>query len=255
MVLRLAVVLLILAQVQGCAIPPSVLTLTPEEAGEARDLLTRFTTLERPVALDADVHLSWETLTGTQSVDATVQAVLPDKLRLSLLDPLGRPFFILASDGTTYRALDISEAIIHTGTVASGSWQEYFPVDIPAELLVSTMLGTLCQEQTELTPAGRDQAGNYWYDGRSSGQDVRVLLDRHSARLKTLQLPKQKGMEMRYTGEITGAGGQLFPRQIEVDMSGALRLVFQHIYPINGPFGATVFQPEAPAHFREEKRR
>jgi hypothetical protein len=248
-----ATLLLLLA---GCAaLPPKGTLLPPEEEVNARQLFSRFSARSVPEGVDADIALSWQVYGESGRTAGTLMASHPANLRVSLLDPLGRPWAMLASDGSTFTLVDTQAGIAYDGMVGSETWQEYFPVPVTGGQLLGLLSGQPALDHWQLTTVRGGETG-YWYTLSMADEQLYLLLDATTARLEQALLAtgEEVRVEIRYTGRVE-VEGTAWPERVTVRgeaFPGTYGVEFKKIYTVS-PLPPERFTLRVPAHYQRQQ--
>ncbi|MCI5146407.1 MAG: hypothetical protein D3923_12970, partial [Candidatus Electrothrix sp. AR3] len=151
----------------GCS---TKLPLTEEISGEklkqAEKKLIHFLDQSCVNAVDSDIKLSWHAYGQQETYPAVLQAMGPASLRLALTDPLGRPLFLLASDGTTFTLADNSKSIGYTGSTELQFIRRFLPEFIPSEDLFHWLSGRIHKKNMLQVASTRSDMKEqlHWYE-------------------------------------------------------------------------------------------
>ncbi len=170
----------------GCA---GRLPSTAPVVGNAKALvLSRFRDfLDRECArsVDADVTLSWQALWSGATVRGMLQVQKPAMLRYTAVDPLGRPLFIVVSDGATFTAVDTLKGEGYTGPVSAPFWRKYVPAGISPKELFFWLSGGLPPGELRVDDVrlGRNSPWPWIIMTAPGGLRHQVLFDPDSGRI------------------------------------------------------------------------
>lgn len=244
----------------GCG--PKVVPLQPLDS-VSRDfadrLLARYKEHAQPRAVDADIHLRWSAWTKSGNVDGTLQLAPPASLRLTLLDPLGRPVMILVADGQNFTATDIGSATVYHGRTGSKTWSRYVPESLKPQGMIPLLGGHLRTRELEYVGVGRTaEKGEIWYRFKERGAEVehRLLLDREEALLRRYLLLDRSGVaavEVVYENYLSLAQGPYrWPQRMTVSgdqVKGTVSLEVQHVHGVDVLASGVFSPPPSPPHF------
>ena len=190
-----------------------------------------------------------------------IALVRPGSLRLETLDSLNRPVLILATNGSSFQAMSLSENRFYRGGVSEGLGY-FLHVRISSEALVSLLLGDIPPEgavsmgydsgkglyRLAFPPSTEWMTQNYWI---------------HPKTLKVLEMSKTilEGEEIRVVfNGFKKTGSVQFPREIALEVPGArnrIRLDLHTIeinpslppdlFALSPPIGAEVLEINGPS--------
>ncbi len=226
--------------VTGCA---GRLPSTVPVTGNAKALiLSRFQIfLDRECArsVDADVTLSWQVLWSGAMVRGMLQVQKPALLRYTVVDPLGRPLFIIVSDGATFTAVDTLKGEGYTGPVTSPSWRKYVPKGISPKELFFWLSGGLPPGELRVDGVRREKNSPWpWVILTSSGGlHHQVLFDPDSGRIvRHVVVGRDRTilLDVTYSGTVRpkDAPGCPWPAELEIKgatIPGTVRIRFDRI--------------------------
>ncbi len=109
----------------------------------ARELLAAIQQRQKIDALDADVTVTWSGYGRKIHFRGGLQAVASGRFRLSALDPLGRPLFLLVVQESTFTFLDTRQGSGYTGPVDSDFLHRYIPASVTPAILFSLVTARL----------------------------------------------------------------------------------------------------------------
>ncbi len=166
--------LCLLLLLAGCGGRFTALIPLPDSAKDAAEQQLRdFMAQPLPPAVDADVRLHWDVLGYDGSVDGMLQIQPPAYLRLTIVDPLGRPLFILASDGARYTVIDSRAGKAYTGAAGKGMWQRYIPGSLDPAEVFAVLGGRIPEARRRLQSIG-ERDNQRWYVFRDQQGDNTV---------------------------------------------------------------------------------
>ncbi|WP_028582892.1 hypothetical protein [Desulfogranum mediterraneum] len=243
--------------------------LTLPEQSRAAALFQAYQERPKVVALDADVQLNWNFFAGRGMVEGILQLQQPSRLRLSVLDPLGRALLVAATDGSEVTVIDSRSGIAYLGSVDSESWQRYVPEVIAATELSYLLAGQLPPDGYALAEVGRigvggdGEVGEFWYRLRGVDRDQTLLvqLDSDQATIRRClfldmdQDDQEAAVELSYSDYATAGGGQgLWPGRIRLSGSavgGTVELRLVQVFSVQ-PRDALARPPQIPPSYRLE---
>ncbi len=153
----------------------------------------------------------------------------PADLRLESIPLLGPPDFFLSIEGGELRVFLPGRRAFFTGPAAIWNISRFFPLTIPADEIVSLLMGCLPEEETSSS----------WYEAREDGL-YRVDQYRNGSKIRSLWIDPAGGVLIRvrtFTGneeivytadfaEFTRVGNRFMPQRLTIssgDVSLALR--------------------------------
>ncbi len=135
-----------------------------EGENKARELLTAIQQRQKVDALDADVTVTWSGYGRKIHFSGGLQAVASGRFRLSALDPLGRPLFLLVVQESTFTFLDTRQGSGYTGPVDSDFLHRYIPASVTPAILFSLVTARLPDMGLDKVSVGRgDRKGSLWF--------------------------------------------------------------------------------------------
>ena len=241
----------------GCAGKlPTTVELTGTQEQEALTLLQQIRQSNCPDTLDADVSLSWQGYGQHRIVNATLQATRKGAFRLSGLDPLGRPFFILVTDGRRFTLVDKLQGRGYTGAVNSVFLRKYIPAGLQLTTCFSFLTAQLPGDKIPLTRfAQTENHKSFWFSFKlSDGMIRQVDIDPDSGLIyrQVLTDPENRiVLDARYEGYRPRAEICAVPDRLTVegeDISGSLQVVFNKLYR-GARLPEDIFTLQIPKHF------
>lgn len=227
----------------------SVKPLAAPERSVAEQQLRDFMAQPAPPALDADIRLHWDILGYAGSVDGMLQIQPPAYVRLTLVDPLGRPLFILASDGKEYTAVNSQLGRAYIGDTGSDTWQKYIGQLDPAELF-PVLGGRIPPKYQNLASVGVVD-GHRWYVFTADEKSFRYQLDKTGKTMveQIMVTPAgEPGIRVAYNGfkkRSEGSGASFWwPEKLTIEgtvVRGRIDVEFREI---------VATRLLAPAHFK-----
>jgi hypothetical protein len=167
----------------GCAVKlPQTEQLGGAALEKAEERLNLFFAQSCAAAVDSDVTLSWAAYGQKERYAAQLQAAAPSSLRLALNDLLGRPLYLLGTDGKTFVFSDNRKAIGYTGSTGLKFIRRFLPAFIPADDLFLWLSGRVRLHNMRKAAARTDANGRIWWHGGSSEDKIVhiIALDRHN---------------------------------------------------------------------------
>ncbi len=247
----------------GCA---GRLPSTAPVAGNAKTLvLKRFQDfLDRECArsVDADVTLSWQALWSGATVRGMLQIQKPAMLRYTAVDPLGRPLFIIVSDGVTFTAVDTLKGEGYTGPVTSPFWRKYVPEGISPKELFFWLSGGLQPGELRVDDVrlGKNSPWPWIILSAAGGLRHQVLFDPAAGRiLRHVVTDRDRTilLDVTYSGAVRPQddSGCPWPEELEIKgaaIPGTIRIRFDRILS-EAVLPAATFRLALPVHYPVHK--
>ncbi|MEA2115346.1 MAG: hypothetical protein U9P36_08165 [Thermodesulfobacteriota bacterium] len=241
--------------VGGCGSKlPRTVAVSGPDLDLARSRLTRFFDQSCVTAIDSDVRLGWQAYGQLETYPATLQATAPAFLRFAVVDPLGRPLLLLASNGSTFVLADNRKGVGYTGMTDSDFIHQFLPEGIVAHDLFFWLSGRIRQDGLQILSARKAEDGTlFWYEidygdrlihllGLDQGQLSRhLVLDENDTIL----------FDAQYSGYFDTSEDCDWPGKIVASGDGLaadFTLEFAKIYSYS-PLGDQLFQLQLPPHF------
>ncbi len=244
----------------GCAGKlPTTVDLTGAQEQEALILLQKIRQGNCPDTLDADLSLNWQGYGQRRVINATLQATRNGAFRLSGLDPLGRPFFILVTDGRRFTLVDNLQGRGFTGAVDSVFLRKYIPVGLQLTTCFDFLTAQLPRKKnlparfarTEETKKNK----SFWFIFQlSDGMTRQVEIDPESGLVHRQVLTDHKNrivLDAHYEGYRPRAAICAVPGRLTVegeDLSGSLQITFNKLYR-GTRLPDEIFTLRVPEHF------
>lgn len=251
----------VLLQFSGCAVHvPKTIPLAPDQQQEASALLTEVSTSSRPLHLDADIRLVWDILGSKGGVAATIQIQPPVSLRFSANDPLGRPLYIVVSQGDSFIMADNRKGTVVEGATNSKFWHTYVPESVTINDLFLLLGGMLPLSDLQEAQPSQDAARTgFWYVWTDELLlSHHVLLDKSSKTMSHHLLYDRNGdliWDVSYTYG-TASGDFVWPRVLTITgatFTGTLTVQTEQVYPHSNPLPSSTFHLVPPPHFVVER--
>ncbi len=241
----------------GCTAKlPVTRPLSGEQEREARVLLEQIWQQGCPDFLDADATISWQGFGRTHSFNATLQATRSGMSRLSGLDPLGRSFFILVTDGSSFTLVDNQKGRGYTGSVDSTFIQQYVPTGLSLTKYFPFLAAQLPDQEENLLRLAWAEANNtYWITfAQGNGMNRHVEVEPESGRLnRQLLVDREKNvvLDVQYDGYLQQADICSFPAHFSAvgsDWSGTVQVSLNKVYE-ETMLPEEIFHLQIPGHF------
>ena len=216
--------------------------------------LTRFRDQSCVAAIDSDVRLGWQAYGQLETYPATLQATAPAFLRFAVVDPLGRPLLLLASNGSTFVLADNRTGVGYTGMADSDFIHQYLPEGIAVHDLFFWLSGRIRQDGLQVLSARKAEEGPlFWYEVDYGDRLIHLLgLDRdHLRRHLILDENDTILFDAQYSGYFETTEDCGWPGKIVVSGEGlaaAFTLEFTKMYSFS-PLNDQLFQLQLPPHF------
>ena len=244
----------------GCG--PKQVPLSGPVRQQAEQALHKVRARKCPLRLDGDLTLRWRFLTRKSTLRAMVQLASPDRIRLTIADPLGRPGFILVSSDEEFRAVVVPEGKAYVGSTNSQIREQYLPLALRSKDLFAWLGGGL--------PAGRmhlhgiftqENMAGIWYELSFEGDENRVrhkiLLDTDRSVIRQHLLIGENGEQLcgvTYS-DFRPLGECLWPFALTLQSNGPtgeITLRYTRLNPV-ADFPEQTFQLNFPPSFTVER--
>lgn len=237
----------------GSKLPRTVAVSGPDlELVQSR--LTRFFDQPCVAAIDSDVRLGWQAYGQLETYPATLQATAPAFLRFAVVDPLGRPLLLLASNGSTFILADNRKGVGYVGMADSDFIHQYLPEGIAAHDLFFWLSGRIRQDGLEVLSARKAEDGSlFWYEIDYGDRLIHLLgLNKdHLSRHLVLDEDQTVLFDAQYSGYFDTTEDCDWPGKIEISgeaLAAAFTLEFTKMYSYS-PLDDQLFQLQLPPHF------
>ena len=241
--------------VGGCGSKlPRTVAVSGSDLDQVQSRLTRFFDQSCVTAIDSDVRLGWQAYGQLETYPATLQATAPAFLRFAVVDPLGRPLLLLASNGSTFVFADNRKGIGYTGMADSDFIHQYLPEGIAANNLFFWLSGRIRQDGLQILSARRAEDGPlFWYEIDSGDRLIHLLgLDQgHLSRHLVLDEDDTILFDAQYSEYLNTTKDCDWPGKIVVTgdaLAAAFTLEFTKTYSFS-PLDDQLFQLRLPPHF------
>jgi hypothetical protein len=241
----------------GCAghLPPTI-PLTGAQEEDASALVQRIQERRCPDFLDADVTINWQGYGQNHTLSATLQVTEKNGLRVSFLDPLFRPFLILAAGGTTFILVDNQQGRAYTGQVNSTFLHKYIPAGLQLSTCFSLLAARFPPMKTALLRCARSKKENtYWFvfTGKNGGTQHLEIDPDSGLILRQLLIDADHSiiLDVRYDSYQPLQKDCLYPVHIFIegkDISGSMQISLDKLY--NTPLADEIFHLKIPEHFK-----
>lgn len=253
----LLIVLLLVILPTGCArkIPVTV-PLYGDRQVNAEKILKILQQRKKFDCIDADVTIAWSGYAGRQIFSGTLQGTGIGRFRLSGLDPLGRPFFLLTVGQQSFTFIDNRQGRGYTGSVHSTFIQKYFPAGIPLAVLYSMLTAQLpdtAGKAVDIRESGTGKSYWFMFPG-SAGMKYLVETDEESGQLMrqiVMDQDENAVFDVHYEKYQTKSGFFFLPAQLRIksdELPGAIELSFDKFY-LKNKLPATLFTLRIPKYF------
>ncbi len=248
-----------LALLGGCGTRlPRTTALHGPELEQALARLDRYLDRSCARSVDSDVDLGWQAYGRREVYPGTLQALAPARLRLALVDPLGRPQLLLVSNGSRFTLADNRRVEGFTGPVDSGYITKYLPPEVVGEELFSWLSGRVERSDSDEVGVEEGQEGRIWYSMARGELSQYLVLDQD--RLRRRLLKDADGnilLDVHYSDYLPTEDGCLWPGRLEITgehLPAGFTLDFTRIYSLDPP-GDRVFELQLPQHFSVQEVR
>ena len=241
----------------GCAGKiPVTRPLVGAQQVQAGMLLEKLQHRGKTDSLDADIAVSWSGYGGKQSFSGTLQAVRTGQYRLSILDPLGRPVFLLTVNKNFFTFVDNRQARGYTGPVDSSFLHQYIPAAVSPAVLYSLLTAQVPDiSLVNVTGGQGNNRSHYWFAFPCGSVLHRLVeVDEVSGQLvrQVIRDKKTTLLEVIYKG-FQGETGQLsLPVRLLINsknLPGSVELVMKKVFP-NKIFPDSLFTIAVPKYYQ-----
>jgi outer membrane lipoprotein-sorting protein len=257
---RLLVLLLAVLLLAGCAGKgPMTSSLESSEKERVRAAYAEFAEQACPLSLDGDVTLEMRMLGATEKSAGILQYEGPSSFRYTMVDPLGRSLFIMATDGYAFTMVYNREAKAVTGSTSSRFWRDYVPDGVSGADIVLLLAGRPPADlQLKDVRGDRDGAGFWLYGVGGEGIRHEILTDPQTSRV--LRHIVKDGREtvlfdVRYDRYAAGDQPCPLPATLRVTgktITGTLLLHLDRMFS-GQPIPAQTFRITPPPHFQVQQ--
>jgi outer membrane lipoprotein-sorting protein len=212
---------------QGCARP--ILRTLPVAENEVREVTSAFTRYQEiyqnycgcclDAEADAALSVSGWFSNHTGKLSGYLQAMAPGYIKFVALNPLGQPVYILVSNGSEFKSLNVLERKAYLGSVYSETFKKFSPAGFEPGLSFYWLTGRLEPKTLEVAAIRRDKVMQaYWLQlGQAmSGTDSMILFDPRELRILRHVLLDEKGeylVDVRYESYQPAAGEMFRSRE------------------------------------------
>lgn len=252
-----AVVVFVLLFISGCAGRlPLTVPLDNTEEQEVLALLQQVRARGCSDSLDADVTVTWQGYGRNISFSGTLQATESGRIRISGLDPLGRPFFILVTEGIHFTLVDNRQGSVFTGLVDSAFTRQYIPKVPRLPSYFPFLAGQLPDaDASPIRLARTDGKNTYWLVyGLEDGITLQVEIDPLTVTIKRQLLLDEENrivLDVLYASYTATGAGCFVPDHITIEgegFTGTVQLRLDTLYE-GDILPDKVFQLTIPEHF------
>ena len=246
----------------GCArkLPLTVPVPGAEEQQIAQTTLQNFLQRQCTGSIDADVTAGFQVYGRKGKIAGILQMQKPSLLRFSVVDPLGRPLYILVSDGATYTLADNRNGTGYEGPVDSGFLREFVPESVEPGHLFSWLSGQVESDDLCLTEIrkGQENKGYWFIFDYGDGLLNHLLLDEETAfltRRLVVSTENELLLDVTYSGYEKDSNICPWPGAMEIkgdEVEGTFTLRIDRIYS-REQLPDTLFNLVLPEHFSVQK--
>ncbi len=237
---------------------PRMVAVSGVELERVQERLNSFLEQSCVQAVDADVRVQWQVYGQQETWPAVLQAMTGGFMRLSVLDPLGRPLLLLAVNGTdkNFVLADNSKAVGYKGELNSPSVQDYLPESIAGSDLFFWLSGQVSRDGMRVVSMRRDAVEPvFWYELGYPGNGQHHLIGLNERRQLSKHLIVDENdtivIAAGYSGYTATTMDCDWPGKVEMSgksLPADLTLEFSRVYSFQ-PLEKKRFQLELPAHF------
>jgi hypothetical protein len=201
-----------------------LLQTVPAAEAEVRDTISAFTRYQEiyrehcgcclDAEADAALSVSGWFSDHTGKLSGYLQAMAPGYIKFVALNPLGQPIYILATNGSQFKSLNVLERKAYIGSVYSETFKKFSPPGFEPELSFFWLAGRLEPQGLQVMAVRRDrEVEAYWLQihHAKSGNDSMVLFDPGELRILRHVLLDEKGehlVDVTYEAYQAEAGKQ-----------------------------------------------
>ncbi len=202
--------------------------------------------------IDADYRLTWQGYGSKQIFPLSVQISSDGKVRLTGLDPLGRPFFIFVSDDREFTLVDNRKGKVYSGLRTSEFVREYIPSVLSMERLFLLLSGRLPESKPDKISFLTGVGSVYRFRFDLGGGDT-LVVDADCSRKKMLQqvLLNDERVEVVYNDFYFAAAERVVPTILEIKSSELPGEIFLELAKVYGYelLNDNFFVLSVPPHF------
>ena len=246
----------------GCSSKlPKTEEISGPELEEAEDKLVHFLDQTCVTSVDSDIRLSWKAYGQEKTYPAVLQATAPSFLRLSVIDPLGRPLLLLGSDGETFTLADNNESVGYTGSTELQFIRRFVPSFIPANDLFRWLGGRINGKDMLAVASTRKDAEQplNWYEIGYPDKTTHLLaLNKENQLSRHLVVDQEKEdvlFDAEYSNYSETTADCFWPGRIDIsgkELEAEYAIEFEEILGFEA-IEEQRFQVKLPPHFTEKK--
>lgn len=181
--IALNVCLVSLLLLAGCALRPSVISISEQEREGVETAFLDMLAGQQHCncCIDATAQVSFKSWMQSGSVEGYLQAMAPAYLKFVGINPLGQPLMILVTHGDQFQYVIVPEAKLYTGNVEAKAFQKYAPEGFDPDEIFYWLTGRLSPEAVIIESVAKDKDGlGYWLQvttGREGSPRNLILFD------------------------------------------------------------------------------
>lgn len=220
--------------------------------GELRDpheVLARVDAAEaKVISLRGDGRLDVDSKDARGGVGLFLSVSRPALLHLEPIDFFNRPQGVLVSDGTTFSLYSVPESVVLTGPASPPNVSRLLPIVIPANELVSVMLGEAPRIEPDTVELAIDEEQRTYRLTLTKGEIVQTLwVHPEHFRVLRSEVRGAPAYDLQFSDFLKTPDVALPRRIVLASQAGEARLELRHKdVVINGPLDLTDFEFEAP---------
>ena len=166
----------------GCATLPRTIPVSPDEELVVRQAFLRMIQGQEPCGccLDVQVTVKVEALLQKGTIDGDLQLRQPSHLKFVGINPFGQPLLFLATDGSNFRYISVTERKSFQGNVEAKLFRKYAPPGFHPEQGFNWLTGRLAGEGLQVISVALDEESlGYWLKIQAAGTPGygRILFD------------------------------------------------------------------------------
>lgn len=219
------------------------------ELSDPHEVLARVDAAEsKVISLRGDGRLDVDSKDAKGGVGLFLSVARPALLHLEPLDFFNRPQGVLVSDGTTFSLYSVPESVVLTGPATPPNVSRLLPIVIPANELVSVMLGEAPRIDPDSVEMVVDETERTYRLTLTKGQVVQTLwVHPEHFRVMRSEVRGAPAYDLQFSDFLTTAQVAIPRRIVLASQAGEARLELRHKdVEINGPLDLTDFEFDAP---------
>lgn len=233
----------------------------PVAAGQQKNILKCYNSFrEKNVALpiDSDIKVDLQSFGSHMTADGYLQMQPPRLLRMTIIDKVGRPAFVLLGNGEEITMVNAMKGEALTGTIYSLTRKEDNPVALQTDDVLGLLTGRFAPDPTFLLNIRQDKKTGslVWLIFSSTGGNQNsILFDPSSECILRHVINKPSGeilMDIEYVREGEKNAGCTLPGRLRLtgsSLGGEIVLQYEKLYPVEAIPDKT-FELDLPKHYK-----